>query len=850
MAAPDIQSTGNVRRKVIFVFLSCVVALVLAWLISRVAFTEMMDTVENITAPNPKLEMVSRISRNIMRLDQLQRSQAFGGNTSYNSFSKESAAIVASLDSLKLLYQESSLQQSRIDSIKTLLKQRDRLFNAYVRVREKVVDSQEFSEQLQSLSDVIYEPSTDSTIVTTERKRKVITIPGDTNTVMVPINQEDRGFFSRLFGTRKRQEQQEVQQIVEERRMVEEELETIVDTIRAVQHDSTIARIDSAVQQFQKLQQQQREQFVSREIELTFASNTLISNMLSILHAVENEAMQQIEVDNQQARAVVNDSVWRISAIILAFFLITTVMVYLILADIRRNNAYRIALEAAKEEAEYHAAAKQRFLANMSHELRTPLQSIIGYSEQLKQGDIHDGNKIDAIYQSSEHLLQIVNEILDYSRITSGKITLKEQPFAISGLVDNVVSVMKTQAQTKGLVLDLKTRILGSGHVIGDPFRIKQILFNLLSNAIKFTDRGKVTLLVSTVVYDEKTELNIVVKDTGKGIPEGDLERIFNDFEQSENANSGVYFGSGLGLSIVKAICESMAGHIRVESKKGFGSVFKINLPLRTASIPEPRTSVQALPDSTQRASGSVWIVDDDRLILGLCESIFNKYNVTYRTFTAPKDVLEAVWDPAVRTILMDIRMPEMDGTQLNRELRKKIHAEGVDTANVNIYACTAQVLPEEQEELLSQGFDGLLLKPFKEADLLGILGIVPSPPPTTAAHRQHQHTGINDLAMGDNQQAHHIAALYTRDTASDIADLKKHYQAGNLPDVELLLHRIAGRTGQIGADKIAFQLRKMEIDARNGELPPVSDLERSIDQLSELMQQLQIHAKPNEATV
>src|SRR5690606_19443349 len=149
-----------------------------------------------------------------------------------------------------------------------------------------------------------------------------------------------------------------------------------VDTIRAVQHDSTIARIDSAVQQFQKLQQQQREQFVSREIELTFASNTLISNMLSILHAVENEAMQQIEVDNQQARAVVNDSVWRISVIILALFLITTVMVYLILADIRRNIAYRIALEAAKEEAEYHAAAKQHFLANISHELRTPLQSI------------------------------------------------------------------------------------------------------------------------------------------------------------------------------------------------------------------------------------------------------------------------------------------------------------------------------------------------------------------------------------------------------------------------------------------------------------------------------------------
>src|SRR5690606_24504477 len=247
-------------------------------------------------------------------------------------------------------------------------------------------------------------------------------------------------------------------------------------------------------------------------------------------------------------------------AIILAFFLITTIMLYLILGDIRRNNAYRLALEAAKEEAEYHAAAKQRFLANMSHELRTPLQSIIGYSEQLKQEHPVEDTKIDAIYQSSEHLLQIVNEILDYSRITSGKIVLNEKPFSVEDLANSVVAVMKTQAHAKGLTLDFNTRILGSGDVLGDAFRIKQILFNLLGNAIKFTDQGKVTLNVSTVVYANKTELNIVIKDTGKGIPAEDLERIFNDFEQSENANSGVYFGSGLGLSIVKAICESMNG--------------------------------------------------------------------------------------------------------------------------------------------------------------------------------------------------------------------------------------------------------------------------------------------------
>src|SRR5690606_13733207 len=183
----------------------------LAWVISRVAFTEMMDTVDSITTPDPKLEHVSRISRDIMRLDQLQRSQAFLENgTSYKSFSRESAKILLSLDSLSHSYEGSAVQQARIDSIKALLQQRDNLFKSYVKVREKVVDSREFSEQLQSLSSILYEPAPDSKVVTTERKRRTTTIAGDTSTVAtVPIDSDDRGFFSRLFG-RKKQEQQEL----------------------------------------------------------------------------------------------------------------------------------------------------------------------------------------------------------------------------------------------------------------------------------------------------------------------------------------------------------------------------------------------------------------------------------------------------------------------------------------------------------------------------------------------------------------------------------------------------------------------------------------------------------------
>lgn len=835
MAHQEIKSSTSVGRKVLFVFIACVVALVLAWLISRVAFSEMMETVEQVTTPNRELELVGKISQDIMRLDQLQRSQAFiEHDDDYSSFADESAKIIASLDTLKTFYLLDTLQVDRLDSIQLLLQQRDKLFNAYIKVRDSVVDQAAFTSQLDSLSIAINEPSGDSTIITTSQTRRTTSYDDDDDdqpTATAPAR-NNRGFFSRLFGSRRQQEEQ----INEERRTIEEELRVHVDTIRTVANDSTIARIDSAMRIFQARQVAQREQFISREMELTLAGNALISNMLTILSSVEQEAFYRMQMNNAEAKAVVSESIFRIGVIILVFFVISAVMVYFILADIRRNAAYRVALENAKEEAEYHAAAKQRFLANMSHELRTPLQSIIGFSEQLKDEQKPDPEKLEAIYQSSEHLLQIVNEILDYSRITSGKISIQEHPFVLTDLLDNVVTMMKPQANKKGLELSLHTRILTDETLLGDDFRIRQVLFNLLSNAIKFTETGSVELNVSTTKYGEKIVLSIMVKDTGRGIPEKDLDRIFNDFEQSENANSGVYFGSGLGLSIVKAICESMGGSIQVSSKKGIGSTFTANLSVKAYDA-NTITAAQPANDSTGKTfEGTLWLVDDDKLILRLCRNILENHGIAYRAFNSPKEILSAQWDDSVKTILMDIRMPEMNGTELNHELRKQIPEP------VTIYAFTAQALPEEQEEILAQGFDGILLKPFREADLLRLLGISPSRPKSLSEIPKLDTAALSKLTMDDHEQVTKILQLYMQDTQADIETIRQASIAEDHDTVELLLHRMAGRTAQIGADKLAFKLRKLEIDTRNDGKPDQHELNNALNEIESFVAQVNIY--------
>jgi len=836
-------SNRSVRRKVIFVFICCCIALGLAWTISKDAFNQVITTVDNIAKPNKKMHLVSQVSRDIMQLDQLQRAQVlFDDNSTYENFLKESKLVSSSLDSLKDLYAQDSNQITRIDSIKILLKERDKLFKAYVQVREKMVDSHEFSQQLQSIGNILQNTPTADTTVVTKRKITETTTTEPGSIITTDSTRDDRSFFGRLFGA-KRKISQDSNAFSQPSRKVKEKLdELLIDTISTSRQDSAIKLIDSVLHVIEETQRAQSDSFIDREVELTYAGNLLVSKMLSILNEVEKEGMLQMETENALARFVMNHSLSRINFVVLGFFGITAVLVLLILSDIRKSNRYRRELEIAKEEAEYHSAAKQRFLSNMSHELRTPLQSIIGYAEQLSEEHPEDSRKVNIIYQSSEHLLQIVNEVLDYNRINSGKFHFNNQDFYLAQLIDEVVAAMQLQAEEKAVALNLIKTIAGSGYVFGDPFRIKQILYNLLSNAIKFTDQGSVTLTVETHIQGELSELKIIVEDTGKGIPENDIHRIFNEFEQAENSNSGIHFGSGLGLSIVKTLCEAMGGHIAIKSQLNKGSIFEANIPLKTSTIIEDsREENNLIP--IKDFHGTIWVVDDDNFILELCHNIFNKYNINHRTFSNPEELLQTPWDTSVNILLMDMRMPGKTGVELNHELRPTIGNE------VKIYAFTAQALPEEREQILSQGFDGLLLKPFKEIDLLHLLGLKKSiEEPLKIKNRNDlkdfDFSNLKKMAFNDNSQLLKILNIFIKDTAKDLIKLRNALQANEREELALICHKLAGRTSQIGGQKIALKLRKLEIDVRNNEFD-ILEIQGVIDQLYRLLDYLkeELHA-------
>lgn len=778
---PFIQAT---KGKVIIGFLFACFALLTAWATSKFVFKEMLVTVEKLSAPNDKLRIVNEISQKISMLDQLQRDYVY--NHTRNNFIKETRQLRRKLDTLYGLYLNDEAQQLRIKSIKRLLLDRDSQFVKYLEVRETLVNTKSFSDEVKQLNELVSQRSrqSDSAVLTTE-------MATSTKTVAPDQEKKSKGFLNRLFGKKR----------AEVYKIINEEFKIKRDTLNALVEDSIMKGIEGSLRTIELEQQQKSEKFLKLEAVLANSSNALTKQMLSILREVEAEVLAQINLNGSAAKTVVNDGAIQIMVIIIAFFLITLILVYLILTDITKSNKYRKALEQAKEEAEYHGKAKQRFLSNMSHEIRTPLQSILGYAELIIHQDTPAKKDINAIYQSSVHLLQIVNEILDYSRIISGEFSFHHQSFSMRKILDEVVEVMRPLAEQKSLELIADFDLDDKYYVVGDAFRLKQILFNLLGNAVKFTLSGHILLKVACKQHETALHFNFTIEDTGVGFAEEHKDRIFNEFEQVNNVEKQALSqsGTGLGLAIVKSLVDSQDGRIYVKSELHQGTTFTVYLkyPYSEAQISEPIVTSRSIENT-----GKVWVIDDDKLILDLCTLIFERYKIPHQSFNNVNAVLNEVADNSVKYVLIDMRLPKMSGAELCQLLKKRMPSD------VKFYAITAQVLPDERATVWSQGFHGIITKPFSINNLLSIF----EKSPKTNNSLKLDKSLIEKMTLGDKQMQEKILKRFKHDSEEDIATLKTSLGDGDVQKIRLVIHRLAGRLAQIGAKALATEFREMEI--------------------------------------
>lgn len=370
----------------------------------------------------------------------------------------------------------------------------------------------------------------------------------------------------------------------------------------------------------------------------------------------------------------------------------------------------------AKEAAESAAHTKATFLANMSHEIRTPLNAVLGMA-RIGRRDSSDStarNHFEQILGSGEHLLRVINDILDFSKIEAGKLNLENTPFELANAIEQAVAMSAPRAEKKALAIRLQVNEPLPDWVSGDPLRLKQIVLNLLSNAIKFTEQGSVSVELG---WREGIACLKVV-DTGIGMSEQQLQRLFNPFEQADSSTTRQYGGTGLGLAICHSLVELMNGSIEVSSTPGQGSQFSVYLPLNEAAEPLPRQAVESSHENGAIDGLRILAAEDvdiNRLILEDLLQSEGAEVVFAENGQLALEILRQQGAAAFDAVLMDIQMPVMDGYQATREIHRT-------NPELPVIGLTAHALSEERQKCLDCGMVAHLTKPIDQDELFRTL--------------------------------------------------------------------------------------------------------------------------------
>ena len=376
-------------------------------------------------------------------------------------------------------------------------------------------------------------------------------------------------------------------------------------------------------------------------------------------------------------------------------------------------------LEIQMQAALVASEAKSRFLASMSHEIRTPMNAIIGMSDLMRTDNLDITQKVffEDIRKMSKSLLQIINDVLDFSRIEAGRLEIVPVHFNMTEMFNNICSISRFLAETKGLYfLDSIDPSLPAV-VYGDDVRIRQIVFNIINNAIKYTREGKVTFDVRKTVKNDRDYIEFIIKDTGIGIKEDDMPKLFNAFYQVDMAVNHGIVGSGLGLPITKSLVSLMDGEIIIDSTYGLGTEFRVALPL-TEGDTNRISDLSADAYITVADGARVLVVDDSQINLKVAAAYLEKHNIRAETaLSGPEAIMKThKKNPPYDLIFMDHMMPEMDGIETTRRIR------AMGYAGIPIIALTANAIEGIRDQYIQAGMNDFMSKPIEPNELNKIL--------------------------------------------------------------------------------------------------------------------------------
>ncbi|PXX97736.1 hypothetical protein DF185_17350 [Marinifilum breve] len=694
------EKRSNIKIKVVLGYILVFLAIIASLFIANKAYNKLLDSVAILSKPDAEITRMNRVLTNLseaenkIRVYSLTREEKFLAN-----FYENIIEIQNDLDSLRKFSPDSGRAIVLIDSMNYLLEERAEKLEKFVKLKqskERVNLSQNAMRQLSEATD-----SAKTQIKTTTTTTTIL----DTVKTAKKVKPKKNNFFNRLLGKKEK---------VDTLETVIQRTEVQVDTSYLPQSDSLLMNLQNQLVRAQEIEKLNREIVYREELRLV-EENTLIWDKIKLLlRQLESERFTQLQKESTKAKEIASNTISIISIIIIVGFVLGILFIIFILTDISKSNYYRSELIIAKGKAEKLAKVKEDFLATMSHEIRTPLNAIIGFTNQLNKTNLEKKQKnfVSVLKSSSKHLLGLVNEILDLSKIEAGKLHVENINFNPQALVYEVYDLLKVNASSKNLNFEIEYSGENDIRLLSDPFRIKQILLNLGSNAIKFTEQGQVLIKASVTSKGDVYLFEVDVEDTGIGIAEDKQESIFEDFSQADSFSARKYGGTGLGLAISRRLAVLLGGDLFVDSELENGSTFTLSLPLKEATKPVAvEVTQQVVSISEELKDKHFLIADDDDYSLLLLQTIFNTWNLKAEFVDNGEKAWNLIQKKHYDMILTDIHMPKMGGIELCRKVRELNN----NYKDIPIVALTANVLESDLKQYIASGMTECLVKPFDE---------------------------------------------------------------------------------------------------------------------------------------
>lgn len=810
------------RSRVISGFILAIALVVGVSMVTYYSVRNLLNTVEALAEPSERLRQLNALLADIYQLDRAQGRVDTDSIEELNYLAKienrlqalESYATdtveISQLRNISYNINELLLVYNGLDEVKYNLINRNFTREALKNIETKIRRQEELHRH-QSIGNIKVNPSVRRTL----RERDAVA--ADTNPRRVRRDTVVNSTGDLLSP----QERANLREIFSILRINPNRGDTTSAALNQFRADSILYAVRNTVLNINTQEQRLRSQLAALEYDLQEKNRVIIEDIQSVITSLQRNVLAEANAQNNEAY----DLTFKVSIFLGILIIIgvigSSAFIYSILSEINKAQNYRERLEEAKIRSDNLAKAKQYFLANMSHEIRNPLHAIQGYNQVLQKTSLDEQQRgyVDMVGYASQTLSSIVNDILDLSKLEAGKITFHPQPVDHQKFFSNIRGIYEMKVQEKGLDFIWELNLPLDKWLEVDELRLNQILNNLISNAYKFTAKG----IIRINIEHKDNYLYIEVEDSGMGMTEEVKSNIFQDFNQGDSSITRKFGGTGLGLSIVKKLVDYQNGKITLISEEGKGTTFKVELP---AKLVDP-IEVEDINLTYSLSGVKVLLVDDDRIGIKFAQLLLESNGAEVTTYVGGSSFKKFFEPKDFNIALIDIQMPEVSGYDVLNMLRKDFGYQ-----DLPILAITANVFAEEKEKLSDFGFDNILLKPFKEEDLVNTIGAAVNLLPIKASiMEQNKHVSqsysLDDLrkfCMGDEELLNEVLNDFYHETNSNLKEITAAFEQDDLQAVMEIAHKLSSRLGQlkIASSEIA---RKIELQIKSDQFGNIENL-------------------------